>query len=59
MDPIVGLARARGRGELDRIEQMDLDFFHRTRARYLELVKDKSKFTWAFSLSLNFPFTPK
>ncbi|WP_414038352.1 hypothetical protein [Neisseria gonorrhoeae] len=41
------------------MEQMDLDFFHRTRARYLELVKDKSKFTWAFSLSLNFPFTPK
>ncbi|MFN2681072.1 hypothetical protein AB9R16_05125 [Neisseria gonorrhoeae] len=43
MDPIVGLARARGRGELDRIEQMDLDFFHRTRARYLELVKDNPK----------------
>ena len=43
IDPIVGLARARGRGELDRIEQMDLDFFHRTRARYLELVKDNPK----------------
>ena len=27
IDPSVGLARARGRGELDRIEQMDLDFF--------------------------------
>ena len=41
--PAVGLARARGRGELDRIEQQDLDFFHRTRARYLELVKDNLK----------------
>ena len=43
IDPTVGLARARGRGELDRIEQQDLDFFHRTRARYLELVKDNPK----------------
>lgn len=43
IDPIVGLARARGRGELDRIEQMDLDFFHRTRASYLALVKDNPK----------------
>lgn len=43
IDPAVGLARARGRGELDRIEQMNLDFFHRTRARYLELVKANPK----------------
>ena len=43
IDPAVGLARARGRGELDRIEQQDLDFFHRTRARYLALVKDNPK----------------
>ncbi|WP_162616811.1 dTMP kinase [Aggregatibacter kilianii] len=43
IDPTVGLARARGRGELDRIEQQNLDFFHRTRARYLELVKDNPK----------------
>lgn len=43
IDPAVGLARARGRGELDRIEQQDLDFFHCTRARYLELVKDNPK----------------
>mgnify|MGYP001740108418 FL=1 len=41
--PAVGLARARGRGELDRIEQQDLDFFHRTRTRYLELIKDNPK----------------
>ena len=43
IDPAVGLARARGRGELDRIEQQDLDFFHRTRARYLALVKGNPK----------------
>ncbi|MBN6066334.1 dTMP kinase [Aggregatibacter actinomycetemcomitans] len=43
IDPAVGLARARGRGELDRIEQQNLDFFHRTRARYLELVNDNPK----------------
>ncbi|WP_439239823.1 dTMP kinase [Lonepinella sp. BR2474] len=38
IEPEQGLARARGRGELDRIEQQNLDFFHRTRERYLELV---------------------
>ena len=43
IDPAVGLARARGRVELDRIEQQNLDFFHRTRARYLALVKDNPK----------------
>ena len=36
IDPAVGLARARGRGELDRIERQNLDFFHRTRAKYLQ-----------------------
>lgn len=35
--PEVGLQRARARGELDRIEQESLNFFNRTRARYLEL----------------------
>ncbi len=35
--PEVGLTRARARGELDRIEQESVDFFNRTRARYLEL----------------------
>ncbi|MBN6070197.1 dTMP kinase [Aggregatibacter actinomycetemcomitans] len=43
IDPAIGLARARGRGELDRIEQQNLDFFHRTCARYLELVNDNPK----------------
>lgn len=35
--PEVGLKRARARGELDRIEQESMDFFNRTRTRYLEL----------------------
>ncbi|PCE67582.1 dTMP kinase [Salinivibrio sp. YCSC6] len=39
IEPSQGLARALGRGELDRIETMQLDFFERTRARYLALAK--------------------
>lgn len=43
LDPRVGLERARGRGELDRIEKMDISFFDRTRERYLEIAaKDDS-----------------
>lgn len=42
IDPKVGLERARRRGELDRIEKEDLDFFDRTRTRYLELAKQDS-----------------
>lgn len=38
--PDIGLARARGRGALDRIELEDLSFFERTRNRYLELVNE-------------------
>jgi dTMP kinase len=37
VEPDIGLARARGRGELDRIELSGLAFFQRTRARYLSL----------------------
>ncbi|HHX8290853.1 TPA: dTMP kinase [Vibrio diabolicus] len=37
IDPRVGLERARGRGELDRIEKMDISFFERTRERYLKI----------------------
>lgn len=43
VDPAVGLKRARARGELDRIEQESFDFFHRTRARYLELAAADSR----------------
>ena len=35
--PETGLQRARSRGALDRIEQESMNFFNRTRARYLEL----------------------
>lgn len=41
--PEVGLKRARARGELDRIEQESLDFFNRTRARYLELAAQDAR----------------
>ncbi|UJF19922.1 dTMP kinase [Vibrio sp. SS-MA-C1-2] len=40
IDPVVGLQRARSRGELDRIEQMNIEFFQRSRQRYLELAQD-------------------
>lgn len=40
VEPEVGLARARGRGELDRIEQAGIDFFTRTRKRYLALASE-------------------
>ena len=42
VEPEVGLARARGRGELDRIEQADISFFHRTREKYLCLCAEDS-----------------
>lgn len=43
IDPAIGLARARGRGELDRIEQQGLDFFYRARERYLALTQHNEK----------------
>lgn len=43
IDPELGLQRARGRGELDRIERQAIDFFHRTRKVFLSLVtKDEN-----------------
>ncbi len=39
IDPAIGLARARARGELDRIELEQQAFFERTRARYLALAQ--------------------
>ncbi|UAX42132.1 dTMP kinase [Pasteurella canis] len=41
--PELGLSRAKGRGALDRIEQQNLEFFQRTRQRYLELVEHNPK----------------
>ncbi|MEO2280771.1 dTMP kinase [Pseudoalteromonas pernae] len=43
IDPAIGLERARGRGELDRIEQEDLSFFVRTRERYLALANSDER----------------
>ncbi|MNG70477.1 Thymidylate kinase [compost metagenome] len=54
LPPIVGLQRARARGELDRIEQEALPFFERTRARYKELAaQDASIITVDASQSLD------
>lgn len=38
----VGMARARGRGELDRFEQEEVAFFERVRATYLQLAEQSS-----------------
>ena len=43
IDPAIGLERAKGRGALDRIEQQHIDFFHRTRERYLSLTRNNPK----------------
>ena len=37
-----GMARARGRGELDRFEQEQVEFFERVRATYLRLAEQSS-----------------
>lgn len=42
IDPEIGLKRALARGELDRIEQEKLDFFKRTRQKYLEIAESDS-----------------
>jgi dTMP kinase len=41
IDPVIGLERAKIRGELDRIEQEQLAFFQRTRARYLDIAQSE------------------
>ncbi len=39
---VIGMSRARVRGELDRFEQEDLDFFDRVRSSYLQQAKNDS-----------------
>lgn len=43
VDPIVSLSRINNRFNIDRIEKESLDFFKRTRQRYLELVLENKK----------------
>lgn len=42
IDPVIGLARASARGDLDRIEREQLAFFQRTRQRYLAIAAQDS-----------------
>ncbi len=54
ISPELGLQRARQRGELDRIEQQAVAFFHRTRQTYLSLVnQDENAITIDASKSLD------
>ena len=43
VSPEVGLQRARGRGELDRIEQAGMSFFERARTMFISLVSESDK----------------
>lgn len=45
LDPRIGLARASARGELDRIEKEQIDFFDRTRSVYLAQAAANDKIT--------------
>ena len=44
VDPKLGMQRARNRGELDRFELSQIDFFERVRKTYLEYAKSHKEF---------------
>jgi dTMP kinase len=43
LDAKTGLKRAKSRGETDRFEQEDIDFFNRIRAKYLDMAEQYSE----------------
>ncbi|NQZ56048.1 MAG: dTMP kinase [Lentisphaeraceae bacterium] len=43
IDPEIGLARAAGRGELDRFELEDIQFFKKTRVQYLTMCDENKE----------------
>jgi dTMP kinase len=43
LDAETGLSRAKRRGETDRFEQENIDFFNRIRAKYLEMAEQNSE----------------
>ena len=50
-----GMARAKGRGELDRFEREDLAFFQRVRDAYLRLAQESSGRFHVIDASLSLP----
>jgi dTMP kinase len=45
VDPAVGIERAKGRGELDRIEKKELAYFYNARSAYLKLTETRANIT--------------
>lgn len=46
IDPVIGMTRVAARGVLDRIEQEQMDFFHKARAGYLSRVSEDTTGRW-------------
>ncbi|MEM1114521.1 MAG: dTMP kinase [Pseudomonadota bacterium] len=51
----LGMARARGRGELDRFEREELGFFERVRDSYLQLARENSDRFYVIDASQTLP----